>query len=45
VGFVVLSVCLYGGLHLLISYIESSLHLWDDAFLILVDALFDVFSD
>jgi hypothetical protein len=37
--------CFYGGLQLLILYIEPSLHFWDETYLIMMDNLFDVFLD
>jgi len=36
-------ICLYGGLHLFCTNVEQSLHLLDEAFLIMVDEIFDVF--
>lgn len=44
VGFL-LSVCLDGRLHLLISYIEPLLHLWNEAYLFMLDDILDVFLD
>jgi hypothetical protein len=44
---VIFSFSLYGGLYLFIylfTYVESSLHTWDEACLIMVDNIFDVYS-
>lgn len=39
-----LSLCLYG-LHLSIAYVDPSLSLWNEIYLVTVDDLFDVFLD
>lgn len=39
----ILSFSLCGGLHLLVYIYEPSLLLWDEAYFIMVDDLFDVF--
>jgi hypothetical protein len=39
-----LSVCLHRGFHLSFLYIEPSLHLWHEAYLLMVDDLFSVFE-